>query len=98
MRILCLDIGNTHTHYGLLEKRAVLADGQVKTASLDDPREGLPAVFSEVRNQCGDFDGVSFCSVVPAATERIRPLLEKLDLPVWHLRHDGSASRGRHRR
>lgn len=94
MRILCLDIGNTHTHFGLLEDTAVLADGQVKTSLIDDPREGLPAVFSSLRNQCGDFAGVSFCSVVPAATERTTPLLEKLGLPVWHLRHDAAPGLG----
>src|SRR6478735_443064 len=49
MRILCLDIGNTHTHYGLLENRAVLADGQLKTGDLADPAEGLPAVFEKLR-------------------------------------------------
>lgn len=94
MRILCLDIGNTHTHYGLLENRKVLADGQVATGALDDPRDGLPAVFARVRNQCGDFVGVSFCSVVPSATDRVRPLLEKLDKPVWHLRHDAAPGLG----
>lgn len=93
MRILCLDIGNTHTHYGLLENRRVLTDGQVKTSSLDDALEGLPAVFEKLRTAPG-IDGVSFCSVVPAATERLRPLLEKLGLPVWHLRHDAAPGLG----
>ncbi len=94
MRILCLDIGNTHTHYGLLENTVVLADGQVKTGFIDDPREGIPAVIARVRNQCGDFAGVSFCSVVPAATDRLRAPLERLGLPVWHLRHDAAPGLG----
>ena len=94
MRILCLDIGNTHTHYGLLENTVVLADGQVKTALIDDTKDGLPAVFALLRNQCSGFDGVSFCSVVPAATERVTPLLAATGLPVWHLRHDAAPGLG----
>lgn len=94
MRLLCLDIGNTHTHYGLLEDTAVLAEGQVKTATLDESAEGLPAVFAALRRDGSGFDGVSFCSVVPAATERLRPLLEALGVPVWHLRHDSAPGLG----
>ena len=93
MRILCLDIGNTHTHYGLLENRTVLTEGQLKTGALDDAAEGLPAVFEKLRAVPG-IDGVSFCSVVPAATERLRPLLDALALPVWHLRDDTAPGLG----
>lgn len=93
MRLLCLDIGNTHTHYGLLENTAVLADGQVRTAAIDDPAEGVPAVLATLR-AAGGFDGVGFCSVVPAATARLRPLLDATAVPVWHLRHDTAPGLG----
>ena len=93
MRLLCLDIGNTHTHYGLLENGTVLADGQLATAAIDDRASGVAPVFEKLRAAHG-VDGVSFCSVVPAATALLRPLLDATGLPVWHLRHDTAPGLG----
>jgi len=74
MPLLCIDIGNTHTHYG------VVADGQARylralpTARLDHPSEGLGPVLDGLAAEAPALEGAAFCSVVPAATR----VLEKI--------------------
>jgi urease accessory protein len=36
MPLLCIDIGNTHTHYGVVGIDTTTDLGEVKTATLDD--------------------------------------------------------------
>ena len=108
--LLCIDIGNTHTHYGLVPtdadtlatvaQTAKSADGEaapiqnpkskiqnLPTRTLDDPITGLPPILSTHR---ATTTGLAYCSVVPAATERLRALLarEKYPHPILHLTHD----------
>ncbi|MDR2513027.1 MAG: type III pantothenate kinase [Puniceicoccales bacterium] len=86
MNILCLDIGNTHTHHGVLSGGRTLASGQLATASGSEAN-ALAELIKSYQRQLG-LDGIAFCSVVPRATEALRPLLDLNALPVWHLRHD----------
>jgi type III pantothenate kinase len=110
--LLCIDIGNTHTHYGLIPVPATAAPAPARplpiqnpeseiqnlpTRALDDPAAGLgPRITALLANQPGDaltrarVKGIAFCSVVPAATERLRALLarEKFPHPILHLTHD----------
>lgn len=75
--LLCIDIGNTHTHFGVVSPAGVASPGQVRTREIDDPQTGLPTVFPRVAAAHPDLAGVAFCSVVPAATERLAPLLAR---------------------
>jgi type III pantothenate kinase len=87
MTVLCFDIGNTRTHHGVLRDGATLAAGEFATAEIDSPVGGAPAVL----RQAAAFGatGVAFCSVVPAATERLNEILAAFPAPrVFHLRHD----------
>jgi type III pantothenate kinase len=87
VNILCIDIGNTHAHYGVLCGGHALATGETPTREVDSAVSGAPALIARFRRETG-LDGVSFCSVVPAATERLLAVLAASGLPVWHLRHD----------
>ena len=71
MKILCLDIGNTHTHYAVMEARRSVFSGTLKTGEIDDAQNGVPALLRSPELAIFDIAGVSFCSVVPVATEKV---------------------------
>ena len=81
MAILCLDVGNTHAHWGLVAGRSILASGELPTASLST--EGLRALLTAQAPT-----GLALASVVPSATATIEPVLLGSGLPYHHLRHD----------
>jgi type III pantothenate kinase len=86
MATLCIDIGNTSTHYGLVEGRRVEATGDFPTASLlDGPAPEFTRVLEPLLARAA---GAAFCSVVPAANPGLTDSLERLAAPVFHLAHD----------
>lgn len=88
MKILCLDIGNTHTHFAVMEKRRGIVSGVLETRRISSAADGVPALFFRKDIKAMTLDGISFCSVVPEATERLLKSLELIsNLPVcrvWH--------------
>lgn len=67
--ILCLDAGNTHLHWGILQHGLVIESG-------DFPAIDMEAVLTEIaRKWSGRLQGASWCSVVPAINS---PLLHSL--------------------
>ncbi|MGF1447808.1 MAG: type III pantothenate kinase [Opitutales bacterium] len=114
MKLLCLDIGNTRTHYGLAEigatpvaRRArvtvtggrtppqlppvaveILEEGAVSTEGIAGANTGLPAILKSLAFDGHLVEGFSLASVVPQATERLRPFLEAESRPIFQLRHD----------
>jgi type III pantothenate kinase len=83
--IFCLDIGNTHAHWGLVDGRAVLAEGKVATQSLRlQPHE----VLQKILQPLGHIYGVAFCSVVPAINGVVLAEFGQWGLTTHHLRHD----------
>lgn len=81
MAILCLDVGNTHAHWGLVAGREVRAHGETPTAALStEAIRGLLTAHAPT--------GVALASVVPAATAVLEPVLLGSGLPYHHLRHD----------
>jgi len=94
--LLCIDIGNTHTHYGLVNVNTAATEGaraqdDTPTRTLDDPASGIgPQIVALLARHPDAIEGLAFCSVVPTATERLRAVLarEKFPLPVLHLTHE----------
>lgn len=81
MSIFCLDVGNTHAHWGVIEGRRVLAHGEITTQALDTAAlTGLLAAQSPA--------GIALASVVPRVTAVIQPVLMSSGLPFYHLQHD----------
>lgn len=85
MAIFCLDIGNTHAHWGLVDGRTVLAEGKVATQEL---RTKAPEVFQKILVPLSNVTAVAFCSVVPALNGLIMADFRGRGLPTHHLRHD----------
>ncbi|MCC5025442.1 MAG: type III pantothenate kinase [Candidatus Synoicihabitans palmerolidicus] len=83
--LACIDIGNTHAHWGLLPTgglTAALVSGDVST-TIEDL---LPQLSDAIRVH-GPIIGVAVCSVVPSATPRAHAALAPLGVPVWQLTH-----------
>lgn len=89
MPLLCIDIGNTHTHYGVVGPDGASGQGVVVTPLLDDPQEGLPSRLDAIFRSGPGIAGVAFCSVVPAINRRLREVLSQATrLPVFQLTHE----------
>ncbi|MCX8156753.1 MAG: type III pantothenate kinase [Verrucomicrobiae bacterium] len=83
--LLLADIGNTHTHLGLANDRRVLRAQDVPTRALGEPlaRQTLQQLIGK-----HPVAGVCVCSVVPAATPRLRALAAAAGLQqVLELNH-----------
>ncbi len=84
--LLCIDIGNTHVHFGVIApggQSAATATGEVRTATI----EAIGEVAARLHQQTGGLSGIALCSVVPAATPRARAALAEIGVPVWQLTH-----------
>jgi type III pantothenate kinase len=75
MALLCIDIGNTHTHYGVIATGATVFQRALPTRLLDDAHEGFGPVLAQILAESPALEGAAFCSVVPAATEKLQSLL-----------------------
>jgi type III pantothenate kinase len=85
--LLCIDIGNTHTHLGYIEP-----GGQSPvTATTELPTAELGEIAGAIRS-LGPIEGrpesIAFCSVVPRATPRLLQLLNAQSCPIWQLTHE----------
>lgn len=83
MKTLCIDVGNTSTHYGLVDGSEVSQVGHFPTATF---RNGPSSEFFErVEKLLSEASGISFCSVVPRINENLRASLAATVLPIFHL-------------
>ncbi|MFM7743683.1 MAG: type III pantothenate kinase [Verrucomicrobiota bacterium] len=81
MSLFCLDVGNTHAHWGVVDGRAVTAHGEIPTAALT--AADLAALLAAHPTR-----GVALASVVPAMTAAVLPALACAGRPFYHLTHD----------
>lgn len=88
--LLCVDIGNTNVHVALRRGDEFAHAHDIPTQWLDDPARGLPTYLAALgpRGAPTAPRALAFCSVVPAATPRLRALADLLDLPAWQLTHE----------
>jgi len=85
MKKLCIDVGNTSTHYGLVEGREVSGKGHFPT--LEFLKGPSPLFRNTVAPLLKEASGIAFCSVVPAVNENLSASLSSSRLPVFHLSH-----------
>lgn len=74
MAILCIDIGNTITDYGLVAGNQIQWVQQLPTAELADPQNGLSAKLASASLPQEDWEGLAFCSVDPSAAPAVHQL------------------------
>jgi type III pantothenate kinase len=87
VNILCIDIGNTHVHHGVLCDGTTIESGQIPTGDITSPVLGAPALAAALR-QRHVLHGISLCSVVPRITQQLVFLLENTGLPIHCLHHN----------
>ncbi|HUJ42236.1 MAG TPA: type III pantothenate kinase [Opitutaceae bacterium] len=90
MPLLCIDIGNTHVHYGVVSTGQTLFHRDLPTRLLEHPSDGLGPVLERIVASQPDLEGAAFCSVVPAATNQLRRVFElrRFARPLFQLTPD----------
>ncbi len=86
--LLCVDIGNTNTHYGLVQNGRTSCQSDVPTRLIDDPVQGLPERINVLRAAGHAIGEIVFCSVVPAASPRLFAVARMVGLNAWQLTHE----------
>ncbi len=90
MPLLCIDIGNTHTHYGVVTNGQALFQRELATRLIDHPSHGFGPELDRLAAAHPDLEGAAFCSVVPAAGKLLRRVFElhRFARPVFQLTAD----------
>ena len=86
MKIFCIDVGNTTTHYGLLDGSTALETGEYPTEQFK--RGPSKEFLSAVEGALSRSEVVSFCSVVPGINAHLRASLSPCERPIFHLTHE----------
>ena len=83
MNTLCIDVGNTSTHYGLVSGQTVTNTGHFPTkAFVESPSTTFTEQIAPLAEQS---EGISFCSVVPEINTNLRASVLHFGLPTFHL-------------
>ena len=83
MSHLCIDVGNTSIHYGLISGQTVQCAGQFPTHNFD--RTPSPEFARLLAPLIAQAEGVSYCSVVPAINDNLCTSLADFAKPIFHL-------------
>jgi type III pantothenate kinase len=94
MNVLCMDVGNTRTHLGVLREGEVLWQTKVPSQLATDPQHGVGPHLAELARGPLAPAGIAFCSVVPTQTKVLMPVLEATGWPLFHLTWDKCAAIG----
>lgn len=87
--LLCIDIGNTSTHYGVVGDDGALFMRHMPTKTIDDPVEGMGPECEKILAADRAIKGVAFCSVVPEASKRLLGVFARgLRVPHFQLTHE----------
>jgi type III pantothenate kinase len=87
--LLCIDIGNTSTHYGVTGRDGALFMRHLPTKKIDDPVEGMGPECDKILANDSSIEGVAFCSVVPEASKRLLGVFARsLRVPHFQLTHE----------
>ncbi len=83
MSLFCIDVGNSHVHYGLVDGQQIIETGNFRTNSF---RDGPSLEFAKrVADLLKQANGISFCSVVPAINENLKATLASPNIPLFQL-------------
>jgi type III pantothenate kinase len=92
--LLCIDIGNTHTHLALHCDGVLTAQQDIPTPELDAPASPLRALLFSGSASDSSLPlprsplQLAFCSVVPTATPKLLALAATARVPAWQLTHE----------
>ena len=75
MKVFCVNINNTNTHYGVVTEDLQVEGASLPTPTLEDPRLGLAPIIEEVAQRHPGTAGLCYGSVVPEATDHLRRII-----------------------
>jgi type III pantothenate kinase len=85
MKILSIDVGNTSTHYGIVDGQTVQKTGHFPTVGFKNgPNHTFSTLISPLLE---GISGIAFCSVVPDINQHLQASVDPFNLPVFHLTH-----------
>lgn len=85
MKILSIDVGNTSSHYGIVDGQTVTHTGHFPTVGFrDGPSEAFATLIAPLLENVA---GISYCSVVPDINQHLQESVERFQLPIFHLTH-----------
>lgn len=87
MKILCIDVGNTSIHYGLVENAEVLATADFSTHAVSGP-DGWQILQASLRPLIEQSQGIAYCSVVPSLNPHLEEIFANHERPIFHLHCD----------
>lgn len=80
MKTFCIDIGNTHTHYGVVENDAETKIAEMPTPELSAPGNAVEKAVAGYSGRHGNEAAFAFCSVVPLATDALLRIFRNLEI------------------
>ncbi len=87
--LLCIDIGNTSTHYGVVDDTGAQFMRHLPTRMIDDHASGMGPETARLLSGNPQIKGVAFCSVVPEASRRLLQVFSTgLPVPHFQLTHE----------
>ncbi|MGC6455548.1 MAG: type III pantothenate kinase [Coraliomargaritaceae bacterium] len=87
MKILCIDVGNTSIHYGIVENENVQSTADFSTQEALGANDSH-ALQASLRPLIEQSQGIAYCSVVPSLNPILENVLCHFDCPVFRLNCD----------
>ena len=89
MNLLCVDIGNTHTHFGWVLDQGSQRTDSMPSRALETDRNPLTALLEHPDSESRTIEGLACCSVVPDLTPRLLRMFAAVQpgLPHFLLNH-----------
>lgn len=86
MELLCIDIGNTQTHFAVMDASGLVRmSDKWASRSLEASSNEIAGVLESIADKGINVQAVACCSVVPAATRRLKAALKGVVDTVFEL-------------
>ena len=82
---LCIDIGNTCIHYGVINEDKALYDTRIAIPSNDSSTTEYEHILNDIKSQGISFDNISYCSVIPHYSSSLNNFLDNKKLSTNQL-------------
>ncbi len=83
--VLCIDVGNTHTHCAVLEQNSSHVFPVFKTSLWNKNVDEIKLILESELKRFPEIKKCSFCSVVPSLNLHLIDLLEQLGFEIFQL-------------
>lgn len=75
MKVFCVNINNTNTHYGVVDNGLQVEGNSLPTPALQDPQLGMAPIIEQIAQRHPEAAGLCYGSVVPKAADHLRKII-----------------------